>query len=1276
MAFRISGVFFFAKFLAAGTVFAAVPAAKGKPATGQPIDFNRDIRPILSDNCFACHGPDDNKRKAKLRFDLKDDAFKPAKSGDLAIVPGDPAKSKMIERITSKDEDEKMPPPKSGKKLTPQQIELLTRWIAQGAKWQSHWAFTKPERAPLPPIKDKRWPKNEIDYFVLNRLEKEGLKPSPEADKTTLIRRASFDLTGMPPTPDEVDAFLADKSTTAYEKVVDRLLTSPRYGENMARYWLDAARYADSHGYHIDSERSIWKWREWVVSAFNNNMPFDEFTTEQLAGDLIPNATLSQKIASGYIRNNMSTGEGGAITEEYQCKYTFDRTETTSTIWLGLTMTCCRCHTHKYDPIQHREYYQLYSFFNNLDESVMDDNKPNPSPFIQLPSSEQTNRQAWLKKTFADGQTKLDAPIPELDKAQRSWEANWHEKLASGWTVFKPDSVTSSNFVVTMTTNLVATTTNIVAGVSPGGAGTNTAGPEAATPSPGAAGEASGNNSPSGRGEGGSSKSVASATVLTNNATNTVVSRLTNRVDFKILDDSSVLVQGANPEQDVHEITVKLQPGIFAALRLEALPDDSLPKKSSARAENGVFRLSEIEAEVLMHPKKDETNNAPKKLKFTQALADSAQDKMDVARAIDGKADTGWSPDPSGITEPHTALFLLAEPMKIPTNSELRVQLRYEASKSKRAIGRFRLAAAQNKELVQLLNPPKPEPWNLIGPFKTTGLTAGLTNVYPPEKEIDLKKSYPGVREEIKWTAKPDFDDGKPHVLVQYLHGVPGVYYLYRTINVPVARKMELSVRADDVFELFLNGKIVATDTNEAPAIAPTKVTVDLAKGENKFLLKIVNHQGESAFTFKKDLDDTESVPAEIATMFATTSKFTDPQKNKLREYYRRANSPDWKKLFEDVARWREEDGAIEKAIPTTMVAKEADKPRDTFILVRGEYDKKGDKVTRGVPAILPPLPPGVPTNRFGLAKWLVDPSHPLTARVTVNRYWQQYFGIGFVKTAEDFGVQGENPSHPALLDWLATEFIRTGWDIKNLQKLIVTSATYKQSSKFTPQLLAKDPDNRLLARGPRFRLDAEVVRDTALSLSGLLVENYGGRSVRPWQPPGLWEAVSFNNSQKYVPEKGNAEYRRAMYTYWKRQSPPPNLMLFDAPTRETCTVRRLRTNTPLQALALLNDPQFVEAARAFAQRMLVEGGKDAKARIAYGFRLATSRKPASGEIKILLDVLNKEIADYQQDKTAADKFLGVGDFKARSDLDKSELAAWTTIASMILNLDETITKS
>lgn len=1181
--------------------------AATKPAP--KIEFNRDVRAILSDNCFACHGPDENKRKAKLRFDIKEEAFKPAKSGDYAIVPGDLQKSQLIARITAKDEDDRMPPAKTGKKLTPAQIDLLKRWIAEGATWQSHWAYEAPKRPALPTVKEKNWPKNEIDQFILANLEKEGLKPSPEADKPTLIRRASLDLTGLPPTPEEIDSFLADKSPQSYEKVVDRLLASPRYGEHAARYWLDAARYADSHGYHIDSERSIWKYREWVINAYNKNMPFDEFTTEQLAGDLLPNATEEQKIGSGYIRCNLSTGEGGAIVEEYQCKYTFDRTETTSTIWMGLTMTCARCHTHKYDPILNREYYSLYAIFNNLNESVMDGNTPNPAPFMKVPTSQQTKREEELKRFLADGRAKLDAPMPELDKAQPAWEAKWRAKLTEGWTMLKPKTIAS-----------------------------------------------------------------------------------TNGTEFTIAEDNSVLAHGTNPPKDIYEVKLPVAAGSLAAVRLETLPHESLPQKGSGRADDGNFRLSEFEAEI-SYP----GTNKPAKIKFTQALADSARAGNEVALAIDGKPETGWQADTNGVTTTHAALFLPADPITIKSNATLTVHLRYEASLSKRAIGHFRLSAAQNEALVHLLAPPKAEPWQVVGPFKTENTPAGLTNVYGPEKEIDLKKTYAGVRDEIKWNAKPDFADGKANLLVQDLHGIHGAYYLYRTLKVPTARKVELTLRADDLFKLWVNGKLVTERaTKQKESEGPLKVTVALKKGENKILWKVVTTQGAAYFTFKKDFDE-DSIPADVAAMFAATSQFNPEQKKKIRTVYRRLSSPEYKQVFENVEKWKEESDGLEKSIPTTMIAKEMDKPRETFMLVRGEYDKKGEKVQPGVPAILPPWPKDTPTNRLGFAKWLLQPEHPLTARVTVNRYWQQYFGVGLVKTTEDFGVQGENPSHPELLDWLATEFSSVPpesrwrpdgkrqqdpggtsrpWDVKRMQRLIVTSATYRQSSRMTPQLLAKDPENRLLARGPRSRVDAETIRDIAMFVSGLLVERVGGKSVKPYQPPGLWEAVSFNNSQKYVPDPGEGEYRRSLYTYWKRQSPPPNMMLFDAPTREYCVVRRPRTNTPLQALALMNDPQIVEASRSFAQRMMLEGGKDAESRIAFGFRAATSRKISKDESKVLLDVFKQQLVDYQQNKESAEKLLSVGAFKAKPELDRAELAAWTMVANTLLNLDETITKN
>jgi len=1187
----------------AGLALAIVLASGLSAATTGRVDFNRDIRPMLSDNCYACHGPDDKERKAKLRFDHKEEALLPAKSGDRAIVPGDIARSKLLERINTQDPDELMPPPKTGKKLSAAQRELFRRWIAEGAKFEGHWAFTKPERPPLPAVKETSWPRTEVDRFILARLEKEGLKPAPEADKAALIRRVTFDLTGLPPTPAEVEAFAADKAPDAYARLVRRLLDSPRYGEHMARYWLDAARYADSHGYHIDSERSMWKWRDWVVESFNHNKPFDQFTVEQLAGDLLPEASTEQKVGSGYVRANMSTGEGGAIVEEYQCKYTFDRVETTSTIWLGLTMTCARCHTHKYDPIQHREYYGLYAFFNNLNESVMDGNQPNPEPFMRLPSPEQKQRQEELKKALADADKKVEQPVAELDRSQADWVTQWNQRLSSGWSTLVPVSLRSTS---------------------------------------------------------------------------------SNGPVFRALDDQSFLAEGENPESDVHEALIQFKnAGTLAALRLEALPHESL--QGSSRAADGVFRLSEFEAELRPPTPGAATNQPPlepktskssaKRLKFMQAVASASASTREIDKAIDGKADTGWGVEAAAAKEPQVALFALGEPVKVEAGAELRVTLRYEASKSKRAIGRIRLAAAQQDDLVQLLNPPKAQPWQVLGPFKTEGLHHGYTNAFAPESTIDLKKSYAGVREEIQWRAKPDFDDGKNNLLVQDLHGIHGAYYLYRTLSVPAARKMDVSLRADDAFKLWVNDKLVAERADEKPDDSLLRLSVDLQKGENKLLLKVVTVQGAAYFTFNKDLGETNAVPSEIAAILATAKQLAGPQLAKVRNYYRREHSQEYRELFGKMDKWREESGAIDKAIPSTMVAKEMDKPRDTFMLMRGEYDKKGDKVTAGLPAFLPPLPAGAPTNRLGLALWLVNPEHPLTARVNVNRLWQQVFGIGLVKTAEDFGVQGDNPSHPELLDWLATEFIRSGWNVKEMMRLLVTSAAYRQTSKASPQWRARDPENRLLARGPRFRVDAEVVRDAALAMSGLLLEKEGGRAVKPFEPPGLWEAVSFNNSQKYVPDQGEGQYRRSLYTYWKRQSPPPNMLLFDAPTREYCVVRRPRTNTPLQALALLNDLQFVEASRALAQRILLEGGRTTEERIRYGFRIATARVPGADELRILKNILTEQTAQFRAEPEAATKLLGVGAFKADTSLDRSELAAWATIATMLLNLDETVTK-
>ena len=1167
-------------------------AAETKPS--KTIDFARQIRPILSDNCFACHGPDDKARKGKLRLDLREDLLKPAKSGKMPVVPGKVEESELLRRIHSTDSDDVMPPAKFGKTLSEAQKDLLKRWVAEGAVWTTHWAFEPPQRPRVPEPKNAKWARNEIDRFVLARLEKEGLQPSKAADKTTLIRRASLDLTGLPPTPEEVDAFLADHRADAYEKVIDRLMRSPRYGEQMARSWLDAARYADSHGYHIDSERHIWKYRDWVVNAFNDNMRFDQFTLEQLAGDLLPNPSLEQKVASGYVRANMSTGEGGAIVDEYQAKYTFDRTETTSTIWMGLTMTCARCHTHKYDPITHKEYYSFYAFFNNLRESVMDGNTPNPDPAIQVPTREESDRLAKLKTWIAEGQKKVDAPNPELDVAQTKWEGEWRSRLSRGWAMPALKSF----------------------------------------------------------------QSVSNA-------------------QHRVLNDGSVLVSGGNPPTDVYDVTYPLDAGPLAGLRLEALPDDALPQKSSARSDDGKFRLSEFEAEWMTADGAGKLSDAHK-IQFGQAVADGSIKDREADKAIDGKPDTGWQPTDQVMTTRHTALFLLKDAATIPANSVLRVRLKFEASVNRRAIGRFRVSAARNEELAGLLLPPKPQAWQVLSVLKAGDPVATLDAIAGPEEKLDFAQKYPGVREEARWGERGDLVDEKEHAFVGSLHGIHGVHFLARTLIVPRDQRIEVSLRADDLFKVWLNRSLVGERrVRETPVEAPTKLMLDLKKGTNTLLVKVVNVQGDSRFRFEMNLLDSSILPPALAVSLAASDQPTEEQNTSLRRYFRRVSSPDWRRDSDQLTLWRNEESGLNGSIPTTLVAREeTEKPRATFMLMRGDYDKPGDAVNRGVPAILPPFPKDAPTNRLGLAKWLLMPEHPLTARVTVNRLWQLVFGMGFVKTPEDFGTQSEPPSHPELLDWLATEFVRSGWDVQHIQKLILTSATYTQSSKLATELRAKDPDNRLLARGPRFRVDGESLRDESLYISGLLVEKRGGKSVKPYEPSGLWEAVSFNNSQKYVPDEGEGQHRRSIYTHWKRQSPPPNMLLFDAPTREFCVVKRPRTNTPLQALALLNDPQFVECSRAFADRILREGGPTAQSRLVYAFRRATARKPSGDELKILEQVLEDARANYTKNPDSAMNFLKVGAYAATSGAAPTELASWSNIASLLLNLDETLTKN
>ncbi len=1013
------------------------------------VNFDRQIRPILSDNCFTCHGPDEKMRMASLHFDTKDGAF--SKTG--VIVPGDSANSKMFQRISNPDQAKRMPPIYSGHKLTDAQIELIKNWIDQGAKWETHWAFVTPQRPAEPTVSNPQWAKTAIDRFVLAKLDKEGLKPSPEADKATLLRRVTFDLIGLPPTQAELAAFLADKSPHAYEKVVDRLLASPHYGERMAMQWMDFARYSDTHGYHIDSARQMWAWRDWVIQAFNANMSYDEFTIEQIAGDLLPNATQSQKIATGFNRNHMINFEGGAIPEEYLNEYMVDRIEATSVTWLGITLGCARCHDHKYDPLRQKDFYSFGAFFNTISDKGLDGYKGNAAPFLQLPSAAQAEMKA-----------NLIAAIKQKDAEITASQLAWEQAGSLPPAVTLPAPVTRFNF--------------------------------------------DGNLDP--------------AATLTTGKLNFIDGRLGKAADF--VEDTEVSLGAVRgfPSSSAFTISMRIKP------------------------------------------------EGPSGMTILQAFKTSPQSGAGFEIASD-----------------------------YCNNEHCNVLVRMRADGEKLQLDAKSL---KGLELSQ---------WN------------------------QLIVSY----------------DGSGHA--------KGIQIYINGISVPVTA-------VQDNFS--------SASLNDIPFVIGKKDWGVPFKGQ---LQDLRFYTGRMYPAEAREISVNEPLRAVLAI---PEPKRSEDQKDWLRTYFlTEVANPAEKQQGTDHATLKRALEQFDREIPSTMVMAEADKPRETFILRRGDYRNKTDKVDPNTPAVLPPLPAGAPRNRLTLAKWLVDPSNPLTARVAVNHFWQMYFGLGIVKTSEDFGSQGDPPANQDLLDWLATEFIRTKWDVKAMQKLIVLSAAYRQESKVTPELFERDPENRLLARGPRFRLPAEMVRDNALFLSGLLNNKIGGPSVLPYQPKGLWEEMAFGgdfSAQTYEQSHGADLYRRSMYTFIKRTVPYPTLNTFDAPDHEKCTVRRSVTNTPLQALVLMNDPTYVEAARAFAQRDLSEAKPTAEERIRYAFRLATDRDPTPKEAEILGNLYHKEIAHYDTDRKAAKKLLQVGESKPDAKLDPAELAAWTLVTSTILNMDETITKN
>ena len=974
------------------------------------VDFATQIQPILSEYCYHCHGPDAATREADLRLDTKDGAYR-EKDAVTVVKPGDGKHSELIRRILSDDPELVMPPPKSKRVLTTAEKDLLQRWVSEGAKWGEHWAFIAPQRPPVP-----TGAKNPVDAFIHARLAKEHLTPAPAAPREKLLRRVSLDLTGLPPTPAELDAFLADTAPDAYEKAVGRLLDSPRFGERMVWDWLDAARYADTNGYQGDPTRAMWHWRDWATRAFNENMPFDRFTIEQLAGDLLENPTQDQLIATGFHRNHMINGEGGRIAEESRVDYVMDRTETTGTVWMGLTVQCSRCHDHKFDPLSQADYYRLSAFFNSIEESGGNDANGLANPVMTVTTPEEQSRIASLKEGEATAQreheaivAKLTAALPALEKALAAPAATW-AALA----------------------------------------------PEAA------------------RSEGGAT--------LTPQA------------------DKSIVASGANPPTDEYVVQARGIKGA-TAFKIEALPDPSFVNGGPGRADNGNFVLGEIIVE-----------RDGKPLALQPLLADFEQQGWPIRNVADGKNDTGWAVMPA-FGKPHEAIIAFQSPL--PDEAlPLTIRLRFRSPHAQHNLGRFR---------------------------------------------ISMTRISPGALRPLPEPVKA-------------------------ALAVPAERRDAAQQKA--VREFLLNNE---------PEFIASKKRLDTAQAARK---------------------------------------------------------------------------SAESALPKTMVMRERKQPRDTFVLIKGNYENRSTKVSHGVPAFLPPLPAGSPANRLSLARWLVSAEQPLTARVTVNRYWQMLFGTGLVKTSEDFGVQGERPVHPELLDWLAVEFRETGWDVKKLLRLIVTSETYQQSSIVPPGMAERDPDNRLLARGPRHRLPSWMLRDQALAVSGLLVEKQGGPPVKGYQPEGVWEDATFGQI-KYAQDHGEALYRRSLYTFWRRIVGPT--MFFDVASRQSCSVKTGLTNTPLHALVTLNDITYTEAARVLAQRMLKEGGTGDATRLAFAFRLCTARVPDEKDTRVLISALELLRTQYQADPAAARKLIATGESKPDPALDPVELAAFTAVASLLLNLDETL---
>jgi hypothetical protein len=1139
-------------------------AAFAAPAAAQAVDFNRDVRPILSNNCFACHGPDEKVRKGDLRLDTREGAIADL-GGHAAIVPGKPEASELIARVASNERSQMMPPAKTGKKLTKGEIEILTRWIKDGANYARHWSYVPPVRPELPAVKNAAWAKTPIDRFILARLEKEGLSPMPQADRYALARRLALDITGLPPTIAEAESFAKDQSPDAYERYVDSLLRKESYGEHWARMWLDLARYADSAGYADDPRRTIWAYRDYVIKAFNTNKPFDQFTIEQIAGDLLPNPTEEQLIATAFHRNTMTNNEGGTNDEEFRNVAIVDRVNTTLTTWMGVSIACAQCHNHKYDPISQKEYFQLFAILNN----TADADRPDESPVHSFYSEQQKkDRAAWEAEIAAIGQKFRDT-APKLAAAQQQWEKSL--TLNPKWTSPKPASAKS-------------------------------------------------------KGE----------------------------LAIAVRDDGAIFVDKP-AAKDSYTVELPLTAKRLTALRLGALPDAKLPGMGPGHA-GGNFVISRVTAQLvppmtarpsgrfvrisLSGPNRilslaevqvySGADNIATKGEATQSSVDYGGP---AKLAIDGNTDGNY--EKKSVT--HT---------KAEQDPWWEVDLKVEKTIDRIVVWN-RVGGVEDRLAgykLELLNEKREVVWRADGKTvpkpSATHETGGARSIALAAAFADYEQAgFPAsavLNEDAKkkngWAVGGA--TGKPHMLTL----IPS-----SAVDVPEG------------------SKLVVTIEQQSPQANHTL---------GHFRLSVTDEGG---------IAETAKLPARVLSALAIAAdKRSEEQKSHISEYYIRHVAPELKAERERLAALNKM--LIDQKPSTVPIMKELKgaERRKTRLQYRGNFLDLGEEVKEGVPAVFHALTPvanapGSP-NRLDLAKWLVAPENPLTARVMANRYWEQLFGVGLVRSSEEFGIQGELPSHPELLDWLATELVRLKWDMKAFVKLLVTSAAYRQSAKVTKELAERDPENRLLARGPRLRLTAEMVRDQSLFASGLLSTKMYGPSVKPPQP-ALGISAAFGGSIDWQTSTGEDKYRRGLYTEWRRSNPYPAMSTFDAPNRDVCVVRRNRTNTPLQALVTLNDEVYVEAAQSLARFTMKDGGKTTAERATYAFRRCLVRPPQEAELNRLVKLFDDVKEALARDERKANQLATMPIGAVPKGMDVAEVAAWTVVGNVILNLDETLKK-